>query len=139
MRCTRGLAVLLSACVLSWGGNALAQEGKFQLELNSLKMSENKCRATFLATNQLGTPLDKTVIKIGVIDQSGEAELMRFEFGKFTLNKKKIVIFDLDRPCDQISELIFNEFSECAGPAGPVKDCEENTAVTSRIKTPFSH
>jgi hypothetical protein len=138
MRCTRGLAFLLSAIVLSWGGAVQAQEGKFQLELNNLKPIQNKCRATFLATNQLGTPLDKTVIQIGVIDQSGEAELVRFEFGKFAVNKKKIVQFDLERACDQVSELVFNEFSECTGPNGPVKDCEENTTVTSRIKTNFS-
>lgn len=87
------------------------------IELNKMQQSQNGCRLSFMAVNRLDTRLEKTALEIVVFDGEGiVSQTLVLDFGRLPEDKTKVVEFDLPRQCQEISRVLVNDVSECAGP-----------------------
>lgn len=120
--CLVALAVLVAPVGLAaQETQAAAQEADgtlLRIELNKVQQSQNGCRLSFMAVNQLGTGLEKTALEIVVFDAEGiVSQTLVLDFGRLPDDKTKVVEFDLPTRCDEISRVLVNDVSECAGPS----------------------
>ena len=134
--------VKAAALVLLLGLPAVAQEAaplSLALELNALQPTETGCKVTFLATNQLGAPLDRTAIETALFDADGAIDrIVTLDFKGLTEGKTKVLQFELsDLPCGGIGRVLINDISACEGVGLPPTACLDNLQTTTRPEITF--
>lgn len=90
---------------------------QLDLSLNALQSADGACRVTFLATNNLGTALDKSTFELAIFGKDGAIERMvLLDFKGLTAGKTKVVQFDLkDLDCTAVSRVLVNDVPACEG------------------------
>ena len=131
-----------SALVLAFSAPAFAQQASpvsLDLELNALKATETGCRVTFLATNNLGAPLDRAAIETALFDADGAIDrIVTLDFKGLTAGKTKVLQFELaDLPCDGISRVLINDIPACEGAGLAPTACLDNLKTTTKPSITF--
>lgn len=130
----------LLAAVLLVPGLAYAQEApSLALELNALQPSDAGCRITFLATNGLGAPLDKTTFEVALFAAEGGLDrLVSLDFQKLTPGKTKVLQFELSGlDCTSVSRVLVNDVTACEGTDIAAGACLDHLTTSSRAKPQF--
>ena len=109
------------------------------LELNALKATETGCRVTFLATNNLGAPLDRAAIETALFDADGAIDrIVTLDFKGLTAGKTKVLQFELaDLPCTGIGRMLINDISACEGAGLVPTACLDNLKTTTKPEITF--
>ena len=128
--------------VLLLGLPAGAQEAaplSLALELNALQPTETGCKVTFLATNQLGAPLDRAAIETALFDADGAIDrIVTLDFKGLTEGKTKVLQFELaNLPCDGIGRVLINDISACEGTGLAPTACLDNLKTTTKPEITF--
>lgn len=134
-----GLAIICGSMLLAASSTTSgAVEKQLQLELNSLADTGNGCRVSFVAQNQLGTPLDKATLELVVFDDKQLiSQMLVLELGKFPVSKTRVIQFDLGKPCAGISRLLINDFTECVGASLAPDACISSLKTSTRANVKF--
>ena len=130
----------LLAIVLLVPGLAFAEEApSLALELNALQPSDAGCRITFLATNGLGGPLDKTTFEVALFGAEGGLDrLVSLDFQKLTPGKTKVLQFELSGlDCTSVSRVLVNDVTACDGTEIAAAACLDHLTTSSRAKPQF--
>lgn len=123
---------LLAALALSLTatGPTLAQDNAakapvLSLELNALQPTDSGCRLTFVVVNELAALLEKAAFEVALFDGSGQVNrLTILDFKDLPAGKTKVRRFDLNgSKCAEISRVLVNDATECAGPGIDPKAC----------------
>ena len=133
------LGMMLGLLVISVTG-ARAENGDFDVELNTALDLPDACRVTFVATNNTGVALTKNGYEVAAFDASGlVSAILVLEFGQFPVNKTRVVQFDLPKmKCGDISRLLVNGQDSCETADGKQDICIKVLKASSRIETiPF--
>ena len=116
------------------------QEKLITIELNKMQQSQSGCRLSFMAVNRLGAGLDRTALEIVVFDSEGiVSQTLVLDFGRLPEDKTKVVEFDLPRQCEEISRVLVNDVSECAGPSEEdlAEECLNALRISNRAAIEF--
>lgn len=117
---------------------AFAADKFLSLELNKLEAFEKGCRISFVVKNQLGETLNKTAIELVVFDdQQLISQMVLLDLGRFVPDKTRAIQFDLPQPCDKISRLLINDFTQCALDTAPREACLSSLRASTRSKVEF--
>lgn len=129
------LLVLLSAPALAQDTKPLA----FDLELNALQKADAGCRITFLATNNLGAPLDRAAVETALFNAEGAIDrIVTLDFKGLAAGKSKVLQFELaDLPCDGIGRVLINDITACEGTGLAPTACLEHLKTTTRPAITF--
>jgi hypothetical protein len=131
-------ALTFALALIGTAGLADAQESGFNLELNNIKEIPQGCRVAFLASNQLGTTVQKLSVEIVVFDENSKvSDVVVFEFGRLPNGRSKVAQFDLSHQCGSISKLLLNNIKECSGDKDIRQECEDRMKTTSRVNIAF--
>lgn len=111
---------LIAAAVLLFATGAeaaTAPPGRLALELNALQPSDQACRVTFLATNELGAALGKATFELAIFGKDGGiSRVVSADFAGLTDGKTKVLQFDLKSiACGDISRILINDVTACVG------------------------
>jgi len=89
----------------------------FPLELNAVQPSDNGCRVTFLASNQLGQPLARAALEMALFDKAGSIErIVTLDFKDLSPGKTKVLQFDLaGLDCADLGRILVNDVTACEG------------------------
>jgi hypothetical protein len=114
--------------------SASAIEGKVLVELNTIDMSENRCRMNFVLENKSEQALDSMKIDFVVFGIDGGIK-HRFisEMGPLQSTKTVVRTFSVESDCAQISAILVNDVTACV-PIEP-KACLDRLELSSRLKT----
>ena len=113
--------------------------GSFELQLNKIESQKDGCLAIFKATNRLGMKLNKTLLQIYVLDQSGAVlNNLGLDFQSIQPGKAKFVKFNLPQNCENISKLHPNGFTECVGDKDMTQQCSDGLKTSNLTKIGFS-
>ena len=131
-----------AALTLLLGTTVFAQETaslSLDLELNALQPTDTGCRVTFLATNNLGAPLDRTAIETALFDADGAIDrIVTLDFKGLTEGKTKVLQFELaDLPCTGIGRMLINDISACEGAGLVPTACLDNLKTTTKPEITF--
>ncbi|HEV7345209.1 MAG TPA: hypothetical protein VGN60_06220 [Devosia sp.] len=90
---------------------------RFTLELNALQTAEDGCRVTFLATNELGSPLGRASLEMALFDGSGTIErIVTLDFKALAPGKTKVLQFQLaGLDCADLGRVLINDVTACEG------------------------
>jgi hypothetical protein len=135
----------LVALLLSLGLAAapLAQDAtpapEFALELNALQASEAGCRITFLATNNLGAPLDRAAVEVALFSASGAIDrIVTLDFKNLAEGKTKVLQFELaGLRCEDVSRVLVNDIGACQGTGLAPESCLAGLVPTARPDITF--
>jgi hypothetical protein len=113
---------------------ASAIEGKVLIELNTIEMSENRCRMNFVLENKSEQALDTMKIDFVVFGTDGGIK-HRFvsEMGPLQSTKTVVRTFSIESDCAQIGSILVNDVTTCV-PIDP-KTCLDRLELSSRVKT----
>lgn len=106
----------------------------FTLELNALQPADAGCRVTFLATNELGSALERASVEMALFDGAGTIErIVTLDFKHLAPNKTKVLQFELaGLDCGNLGRLLINDITACEGPGLPAEACLTGLATVSR-------
>ncbi|MFV0358264.1 hypothetical protein [Tropicimonas sp.] len=123
-------AALTGACALS---PAEAQPAGLALELNRADPVETGCRLTFVLHNAGGPALVDVSLLTAVFDAGGTFDRqVDFRLGGIGAGRSKVQQFDLvGIGCEDISRLMVERVSACAGETDRPADCANGLAVSS--------
>src|SRR5262245_48211175 len=110
---------------------ASAIEGKVLVELNTVEMSENRCRMNFVLENKSEQALDSIKIDFVVFGTDGGI-MHRFisEMGPLQSAKTVVRTFSVESGCAKIGAVLVNDVAACA-PVDP-KACLDRLELSSR-------
>jgi hypothetical protein len=133
------LAVLFS---LGLCAAPLAQDApsrKFALELNAIQAAEAGCRITFLATNNLGAPLDRAAVEVALFSASGAIHrIVTLDFKNLAEGKTKVLQFELaGLICEDLSRVLINDIGACEGAGLAPDSCMAGLVPTVRPDLTF--
>lgn len=99
---------------------SLAQEAaapQLVLELNAAQPSERGCRVTFLATNELGAPLERASVEMALFKGDGAIDrIVTLDFKALSEGKTKVLQFELaNLDCTDLSRVLINDITACEG------------------------
>lgn len=119
---------------------ALAQDKpSLALELNALQPADAGCRVTFLATNGLGSAIDKATFEVALFGAEGGLDrLVSLDFQKLTPGKTKVLQFELNGlDCNSVSRILVNDVTACQGEGLAANACLDALTTSSRAKPQF--
>ena len=119
---------------------AAAETGKVDVEFNSLQASDAGCRAVFVLHNGLADGLDKLTLRVVTFDAQARANLfLSLDVGALPANKTRVLRFDLGKnvACTDISRLVLDDVTDCAGGDMNPTKCLGSINLTSRAGVPF--
>lgn len=118
---------------------ALAQGSGLQLELNAMEPTGGGCRLTFVANNATTQPLLQLSYDVVVFDAVGTvSDRLILEFGRLQAGRTRVVQFQLERECTQISRLLLNEAQDCTVDGGMRSEmCIDALVAQSRAGAQF--
>jgi hypothetical protein len=142
------LRIAVAAAVLAlapWA--AIAQDtttdsagGRLAFQLNKAETKEGSCQLTFVIQNNTGTVIQKSIYNIAIVDTDGAiSQLVNIEFRPLPVGRPKVQGFGIAGvPCENISAISINEFTECTTEDGTASDvCETAITQSSRIPIEF--
>jgi hypothetical protein len=108
------------------------------LELNALQPSDAGCRITFLATNGLAAPIDKT-FELALFGTGGSIDrLVSLDFKALSQGKTKVLQFEFSGlQCDAVSRVLVNDVTACEGTGLAAGDCLASLSTSTRVKAEF--
>jgi len=136
-------AVLRSAfaavLVLLWSTGAGAADKAVAIELNKATDAGGGCRLTFVVGNQTGALLDKLSYEVAVFDANKTVmKLVLFEFGRFPVNKTKVVELALTGvACPNISRILVNTAPACVADGADSTICLDALHTDSQAQIVF--
>lgn len=107
---------------------------KLNVELNALAPSQKGCMMTFVAENDMATPINKISFELAFFnDKNAVDRVTVLDFRDLPLGKKRVRQFDMPGvKCETVSRIIINDTPVCDGPAAG--ECK--AALTTRSQTP---
>lgn len=136
-------AALVAAALLLAAGNAAAEETvpkpALSLELNAVQQSQKGCRLTFVVANRLGADLSKAAFEIALFDPAGVVDTLTvLDFKELPAEKTKVTRFDLPGlDCSNISRVLVNRATECAGEGIEPSACMRQLAPSTKSQIVF--
>jgi len=144
---TKRIAAALIAALAAGALPAFAQEtaitapaGDLVFQLNKAETNGGSCTLTFVLQNNTGAVIEKSVYNMAIVNTDGVvATLINIEFKSLPLGRPKVQGFGIPNlPCEDISALSINEFTECTTDAGAASTvCEDMIAQSSRTSIQF--
>ena len=141
MRCIKfGIPVAaLAAGFVAAAGAGRAQEGGaaaapgLLLQLNAAQPSDKGCRLTFVVSNNLGADLSKAAFEIALFNKAGVVDrLTVLDFKALPAGKTKVTRFDLPGTQCNVSRVLINDATECAGEGIDPKRCLADLKAESK-------
>jgi len=136
---------LLLACGLLASAAALpasAQQqapatAKLAVELNALTPSAKGCMMTFVAQNDMPTPIAKISFELAFFnDRNAVDKITVLDFRDLPVGKKRVRQFDMPNvKCEAVTRVIINDTPVCEGPAAG--ECKAALTTRSQIAVPF--
>jgi hypothetical protein len=114
--------------------------GTLAFQLNKAETREGSCQLTFVVQNNTGTVIEKSIYNIAIIDTEGAvSQLVNIEFRPLPVGRPKVQGFGISGvPCESISAISINEFTECTAEDGTASGlCEDAITQSSRIPIEF--
>lgn len=139
-------AAVLAASLLTAGvlgtGPSVAQDPAapvIGVELNKLETAGADCRATMVVSNGRAEALDSLKLDLVFFDGEGiVAKRLVTELGPLSRSKTVVKTFPVaGLACGSLSRVLINEAVTCTGPSGPVADCVDALAPSSRASATF--
>lgn len=119
---------------------ASAPQGALAFQLNKAETREGSCQLTFVIQNNTGVVIQKSIYNIAIVDTDGAiSQLVNIELRPLPVGRPKVQGFGIAGvPCESISAISINEFSECTTKDGSASDvCETAITQSSRISIEF--
>ncbi|MEW9805227.1 hypothetical protein ABUE31_04400 [Mesorhizobium sp. ZMM04-5] len=119
--------------------DAPAPDPGLVLELNGVQPSDKGCRLTFVVTNNLGGELGKAAFEIALFNEAGVVDRITvLDFNELPAGKTKVTRFDLaGADCAQISRVLINSATDCAGAGIDPKACLARLKPQTRSNIAF--
>lgn len=117
-----------------------ASTGALAFQLNKAETREGSCQLTFVVQNDTGTVIQKSIYNIVIIDTEGAvSQLVNIEFRPLPVGRPKVQGFGIAGvPCESISAISINDFTECTAEDGTASRlCEDAITESSRIGIAF--
>ena len=112
---------------------ALAAEGKFLVELNTIEPVESRCRLNFVIENKSDAAVDSMKLDLVVFGSDGGIlQRLLTEMGPVRSLKTIVRAFVIDVECSKVGSVLVNEVNACA-PGNP-NGCLDGLAPSSRLK-----
>src|SRR5262245_27341043 len=93
---------------------ALAAEGKFLVELNTIEPVESRCRLNFVIENKSDAAIDSMKLDLVVFDSDGGIlRRLLTEMGPVRPVKTIVRAFVIDAECAKIGSVLVNEVNAC--------------------------
>ncbi|ENN89840.1 hypothetical protein RHSP_80645 [Rhizobium freirei PRF 81] len=110
---------------------------KLNVELNALAPSQKGCMMTFVAENEMATPINKISFELAFFnDKNAVDRVTVLDFRDLPLGKKRVRQFDMPGvKCEAVSRIIINDTPVCDGPAAG--ECKAALATRSQTSVPF--
>ena len=110
---------------------------KLNVELNALAPSQKGCMMTFVAENDMATPINKISFELAFFnDKNAVDRVTVLDFRDLPLGKKRVRQFDMPGvKCETVSRIIINDTPVCDGPAAG--ECKAALATRSQTSVPF--
>ena len=135
------LYVSLLAIALLYPAVAGAQQKQLTIELNKVQQSQDGCRLSFIAVNEMGANLETTSMEVVFFDSSDiVSEMLLLDFGRLPSDKTKVVEFVLQQQdCGQISRVLVNDVVECssAEEQNMTRECFSALKTSNRAEIEF--
>ncbi|NLR96913.1 hypothetical protein HGP17_08690 [Rhizobium sp. P38BS-XIX] len=114
-----------------------AANHKLNVELNALAPSQKGCMMTFVAENDMATPINKISFELAFFnDKNAVDKVTVLDFRDLPLGKKRVRQFDMPGiKCETVSRIIINDTPVCDGPAAG--ECKAALTTRSQISVPF--
>lgn len=112
---------------------------RLSLELNALQPADAGCRVTFLATNDLGAPLDRASVEMALFDTAGTIErIVTLDFKALAPGKTKVLQFELaGLDCANVGRFLVNDITACEGPDLAAEACLAGLVTSARPDIAF--
>ncbi|ODT81879.1 MAG: hypothetical protein ABS76_10525 [Pelagibacterium sp. SCN 64-44] len=129
----QGLA-LIALALLPLQVAAQQAEPRLAVELNAAEATETGCKVTFLATNELGSTLDRAALEMALFDRDGGIRrIVTLEFKALPENKTKVLQFQLaGLDCAELGRVLVNDVTACEGPELAANLCLDRLATSAR-------
>ncbi|WP_047456630.1 hypothetical protein [Rhizobium rhizogenes] len=110
---------------------------KLNVELNALAPSQKGCMMTFVAENELATPISKISFELAFFnDKNAVDRVTVLDFRDLPIGKKRVRQFDMPGvKCESVSRIIVNDTPVCDGPAAGA--CKAALTTRSQLSVPF--
>ncbi len=110
---------------------------KLNVELNALAPSQKGCMMTFVAENDMATPINKISFELAFFnDKNAVDRVTVLDFRDLPLGKKRVRQFDMPGvKCETVSRIIINDTPVCDGPAAG--ECKAALITRSQTSVPF--
>jgi hypothetical protein len=125
---------------VSGTAQAFAQDAaasKLDVELNALTPSQKGCMMTFVAENNLATPINKVSFELAFFnDKNAVDRITVLDFRDLPQGKKRVRQFDMPNvKCETVTRVLINDTPVCDGPAAG--ECMKGLVTRSQISVPF--
>lgn len=119
--------------------DAPAAASSLLLELNALEPTEQGCRMTFVVMNGLPAALETAGFEIALFNKEGQVDrLTILDFQNLPAGKTKVRRFDLNgTKCADISRILVNDATECAGPGIDPASCIRDLKTQTKSGVTF--
>ncbi|CAN7371746.1 hypothetical protein LJR251_002201 [Rhizobium rhizogenes] len=133
----------MASCVPAFAEDAVAapvpatNAQKLNVELNALAPSQKGCMMTFVAENELATPISKISFELAFFnDKNAVDRVTVLDFRDLPIGKKRVRQFDMPGvKCESVSRIIVNDTPVCDGPAAG--ECKAALTTRSQLSVPF--
>ncbi|MFY8032413.1 MAG: hypothetical protein ACOVO5_11330 [Devosia sp.] len=136
---TRLIAAVAVAALCS--APAVAQDAPtpLSLELNALQPSDKGCRITLVASNGLGTAIEKASFELALFGATGGIDrLVSLDFKGLAVGKTKVLQFELaGLDCAAVTRVLINDVTACDGAGLDPAACATNLVTSSRVDATF--
>jgi len=133
--CAAGVLFSVSGAAQAFAQDAAAS--KLDVELNALTPSQKGCMMTFVAENNLATPINKVSFELAFFnDKNAVDRITVLDFRDLPQGKKRVRQFDMPNvKCETVTRVLINDTPVCDGPAAG--DCMKGLVTRSQISVPF--
>lgn len=113
---------------------AQAQDTSVAVELNKLEPQGKSCRVFMLIGNKSDLVYQSLKLDLILFRPDGVIERrLLLDLAPLRASKTSVKTFDLDAlECNGFSSILINDAIECKSDSGPVNDCLDRLAVSSR-------
>ena len=110
---------------------------RLTVELNALAPSQKGCMMTFVAENDMATPINKISFELAFFNEKNAVDRVSvLDFRDLPLSKKRVRQFDMPGvKCETVSRIIINDTPVCDGPAAG--ECKAALTTRSQTSVPF--
>ncbi|MBY0613694.1 MAG: hypothetical protein K2P80_16080 [Beijerinckiaceae bacterium] len=129
--------IFVSAAVVAEPLPAHADDPNVAVELNKLEPQGKSCRVFVLIGNKSELAYQSLKLDLILFRPDGVIERrLALDLAPLRANKTSVKTFDLDAlECGGFSSILINDAIECKADGGPVNDCLDRLAVSSRASS----